>query len=71
MHAFKTEAVVTPDGTLTLRGLPFGAGDRVEVIVLGQPRPAVASEEYPLRGQVLRYDRPTDPVVGNEWEASW
>ena len=69
MQAFKTETVLAQDGTLTVRELPFRAGDKVEVIVLGEPRTSPPLEEYPLRGKVLRYERPTDPVAEEEWEA--
>ena len=33
--------------------------------------PAVAHEEhrYPLRGTVLRYDDPTEPVASEDWNA--
>ncbi len=34
MNAYKAEAVLTEDGKLILTGLPFQAGNRVEVIVL-------------------------------------
>jgi hypothetical protein len=34
MNAHKIEVVLTEDGTLTLHGLPFQAGDAVEVIIL-------------------------------------
>ncbi|MFN6461721.1 MAG: hypothetical protein RMZ41_007705 [Nostoc sp. DedVER02] len=34
MKAHKIEIVLTEDGTLTLQGLPFYAGDAVEVIIL-------------------------------------
>jgi hypothetical protein len=36
VNAYKVETVVNEDGSLTLKGLPFQAGDRVEVIVLEQ-----------------------------------
>ena len=26
-------------------------------------------DRYPLRGSVVRYDRPTDPVAEEDWEA--
>ncbi|MGG6238374.1 hypothetical protein ACQ4N7_07005 [Nodosilinea sp. AN01ver1] len=40
MNAYKMEAVVAENGTVTLRGLPFQVGDTVEVIVLEQrPNP--------------------------------
>ena len=40
--------------------------DWVEV----QPtRDGTGRERYPLRGSVARYDRPTDPVAEEDWEA--
>jgi len=57
------------DGTLTLENLPFQAGQTVEVIVL--PYPVAPGEEkpYPLRGIPVRYDRPTESVAEEDWEA--
>lgn len=59
MNAYKFEAVVAENGTVTLRGLPFQAGDTVEVIVLEQRSgsqqalsdydPIAADQDY-LRG---------------------
>ncbi|RUS92672.1 hypothetical protein DSM106972_098460 [Dulcicalothrix desertica PCC 7102] len=76
MFAHKIEAVLAEDGTLTLRGLPFHAGDAVEVIILETQTPqqtvALPSQPeanlYPLRGKVVRYDDPTEPVALEDWE---
>lgn len=76
MNAHKIEAVLAEDGTLTLRGLPFHAGDAVEVIILETktPQQIIASpsqpevNHYPLRGKVVRYDDPTEPVALEDWE---
>jgi hypothetical protein len=65
--AHRTEAVLQEDGKLLLDNLPFRAGQAVEVIVLPAATPAAAS--HPLRGMVLRYDRPTDPVADTDWGA--
>ena len=74
MNAHKIETSLTEDGTLVLEGLPFHAGDVVEVIIL-QPQTAqhqIKSLEtqntnlYPLRGKVIRYDDPTEPVALDE-----
>ncbi|MBE9258651.1 MULTISPECIES: hypothetical protein [Aphanizomenonaceae] len=74
MNAHKIETSLTEDGTLVLKGLPFHAGDVVEVIIL-QPQTAqhqIKSLEtqntnlYPLRGKVIRYDDPTEPVALEE-----
>jgi hypothetical protein len=76
MNAHKIEAVLAEDGTLTLRDLPFHAGDAVEVIILETktPQQNVASSSqpeanlYPLRGKVVRYDDPTGPVALEDWK---
>ena len=76
MNAHKIETSLTEDGTLVLKGLPFHAGNVVEVIIL-QPQTAqhqIKSLEtqntnlYPLRGKVIRYDDPTEPVALEDWE---
>ena len=76
MNAHHVETVLTENGTLTLRDLPFQAGDAVEVIILErhklQPTEAPTSHSdsnpYPLRGKVIRYDDPTEPVALEDWE---
>jgi hypothetical protein len=67
MPAHRIEAVLLEDGKLLLDHLPFRAGQVVEVIVLPSNRPAVPASA--LRGTVLRYDRPTDPVAESDWGA--
>ncbi len=63
MNAHRVETVLNQDGTLTLRDLPFQAGDAVEIIILARcPKPD-AQNRYPLRGTVVRYDDPTEPVA--------
>lgn len=78
MNAYKVETTLTEDGTLKLQGLPFHAGDAVEVIILQRPSfqqeqtaiPTSESDLYPLRGTVIRYDDPFEPAVPVEdWEA--
>jgi hypothetical protein len=46
VNAYKVETIVNEDGSLTLRGLPFQAGDRVEVIVMEQSN---AQSEAPVQ----------------------
>lgn len=64
--AHRTEVVLAQDGKLSLENLPFRAGQAVEVIVLPTLYPTPA--DHPLRGMVVRYDRPTDPVAEADWE---
>ncbi len=76
MNAHKVEAVLTKNGTLMLQGLPFQAGDAVEVIILEAKTPqqnmTPSSQPeknlYPIRGKVVRYDDPTEPVALEDWE---
>lgn len=69
MSDYRIEKVLTEDRTLTLDDLPFQAGDAVEVIIIERPKARSGPDRYPLRGRPLRYDRPTDPVAEDEWEA--
>ncbi len=65
--AHRIEAVLSEDGKLSLDHLPFRAGQAVEVIVL--PVTPASSAEHPLKGSVLQYDRPTEPVAEADWDA--
>ncbi len=64
--AHRTETVLAEDGKLSLDHLPFRAGQAVEVVVAPVTPPAAGP---PLRGTVVRYDRPTEPVAEAEWAA--
>ena len=77
MNAHKVEVILTEDGTLTLQGLPFHAGEAVEVIILSaktlqnQADPKSQSDKnlYPLHDtQPYQYDDPTEPVALEDWE---
>lgn len=62
--AHRTELILTEDGKLALERLPVRAGQSVEVIVLVKSfEPADPTTLPSMRGAVLRYDRPTDPVA--------
>ncbi|MFK0733745.1 MAG: hypothetical protein ACFKPT_12125 [Gloeotrichia echinulata GP01] len=72
MNTHKIEVVLTEDGTLTLRGLPFHAGEAVEVIIQeaktpqhqAAPKPQSDKNLYPLHDtQPYQYDDPTEPVA--------
>jgi hypothetical protein len=63
-NAHHLETTVQQDGTLVLEHLPFSAGQQVEVIILPQ-----SPRSYALRGTPVRYDKPTEPVADEDWEA--
>lgn len=63
--AHRIDLVLTEDGKLSLDRLPFRAGQAVEVIILpARPAPPATSS---VRGAVVRYDRPTEPVADADW----
>ena len=63
MQAYCVQTVILPNRTLTVRGVPFRTGDKVEVIVLSSPRKRGTKERYPLRGKPFRYSAPFDSMV--------
>ena len=67
MQTYRVEATVSDDGTLTIKGLPFRAGDKVEVIVRSCEREAEHSWRYPLRGSPIRYVDPFGRVAEEAW----
>jgi hypothetical protein len=69
MRAYRIEKIISQDGVLELRGLPFHAGEIVEVIILSREDRMPGGHHSTLKGKVLRYDNPTDPVAPDDWEA--
>ncbi|ABY35463.1 MAG TPA: hypothetical protein DEF43_12815 [Chloroflexus aurantiacus] len=69
MKAFRTETVLHQNGVLIVRGVPFYAGEKVEVIILSPPIQRAGVERYPLRGKPIRYIDPFDSVAHNDWDA--
>jgi hypothetical protein len=61
--------IITEDGTLAITGLPFAAGDKVEVIIRNQSVETPSNGKYPLRGTLLRFTDPFEPVSAADWEA--
>jgi hypothetical protein len=63
MNTYRLDAAFSQDGTLTHCGLPFQAGDSVEIILMARTARATGSDGALLRGKVIHYDRPTEPVA--------
>jgi hypothetical protein len=49
MNAYKVETILSEDGALTLKDLPFHVGDAVEVIIL-ERSPSVSINDAALKG---------------------
>lgn len=67
MNAHKVEIILTENGTLTLQGLPFQAGESVEVTIVSSQSKPTQQKDLPqnsmlLEGTVLRYDDPFEPA---------
>jgi hypothetical protein len=69
MHDYRVEAEVSKDGSVTVNGIPFPAGDRVEVIIRSHSSAEEKGQRYPLRGKRVRYTAPLDSIAENDWEA--
>ena len=68
MEAYRVEKRVATNGVLQLNALPFREGELVEVIVLGRKGEVWKAVPSPLRGKVIEYIDPTEPVAQDDWE---
>jgi hypothetical protein len=69
MHDYKVERKIDADGSVTIKGIPFQAGERVEVIIRGCGSAEGNGERYPLRGTPVRYTNPFGSVAEEDWDA--
>ena len=67
MQAHRAETTVSEEGVITLRDVPLGGGQAVEVIVILYSMPASGSR-YPLRGTPVTLLSPTASIAGADWE---
>lgn len=64
------KAQVDDKGSISLTGLPFSAGEHVEVTIRSEDSIDRVHLRESLRGSVLKYDKPFDPVCDpDDWEA--
>ena len=69
MQTYCVETTIANHGALTVEGLPFRAGDRVEVVVRSCEPEREPTERYPLRGKAVGYVDPFGSVAGEDWDA--
>jgi hypothetical protein len=70
MQAFHTTSKVSSNGALVITGLPFGAGEEVEVTVESKSTTRGQIFRTPLAGIPVEYVDPFNPAVPpEEWEA--
>lgn len=70
MQAYRIETTVQQDGTVTLKDLPFQAGESIEVIILTRSDSTLQKNKYTLRGTPITYIDPTEPVAAEDWETT-
>ena len=68
MKAYRAEKQIAANGELKLSALPFKEGDKVEVIILSYGTGLHSVVPSPLRGKVIEYLDPTEPVAGENGE---
>jgi hypothetical protein len=68
MSIHVSETTVDPQGRVVVDHLPFRPGEKVEVIVRSHDLSPHQSSD--LKGSVLRYDDPFEPVATDDWEMS-
>jgi len=63
------ETTVGKHGELRLEGLPFEAGQPVEVLVISKGDRSKMASHSSLHGSVLEYREPLEPVANEDWDA--
>jgi len=66
----RIEATLEKDGTLTLKNLPFHAGDVVEVTINPKTDTTRQKGRQRLRGTPISYKAPFEPVAADDWESA-
>ncbi len=75
MLAYRTKKKVLAQGKIQLEALPFAVGETVEIIVLAASEHEAESDadhsmgDSSLKGSVLAYLDPTEPVAQDDWSA--
>ncbi len=67
MQTYRTESIVSPNRVLTLRGVPFRAGERVEIIIVSVPPTTKSRARYLLREKPFRCAAPFDRIAEADW----
>ena len=68
-QTYRTETTIASDGTITIVGAPFRAGEKVQVFMSGPQRKPTGRVAYPLRGKPIRYAGPFERIAEDDWEA--
>jgi hypothetical protein len=67
-QTYRIKTLVTKGGKLSIKGLPFQAGETVEVTVR-RGKKYTRAAKYPLRGKPVIYRDPFKGAATGDWEA--
>ena len=67
MQAYKAEKIMLKNGKLNLEALPFQEGEAVEVIVIPLNDKVRPAKKYFLKGKLIQYENPFEPVAQDDW----
>lgn len=67
MQDYRVKMTIEEDGSLTLKGLPFRPGERVEVLI--RKCGGKAEKPYSSRGKSTDSADPFGGVAGKDWES--
>jgi len=65
----RTKTLISKGGKISIKGLPFRAGESVEVTIR-RGKKSTRMAKYPLRGKMLVYREPFKSVAVSDWEAT-
>lgn len=65
---YRIKTMVSKGGKLSITGLPFQAGETVEVTVR-RGKKSTRAAKYPLRGKPVIYRDPFKGAAASDWEA--
>ena len=68
-QTYHTKTLVTKGGKVSIKGLPFQAGETVEVTVR-RGKKSTRATKYPLRGKPVIYRDPFKGVARSDWEVT-
>ena len=66
-QTFRTKTLITKGGKISIKGLPFRAGESVDVIIR-RGKKSTRAAKYPLRGKPVIYRDPFK-AASSDWEA--
>jgi len=68
METYKVEATVEEDGSISIKGLPLQAGEKVKVAISRLKQKVIKDSKHPLWGKPFQLIDPFRPVAEDDWQ---